>query len=314
MNDAVLQTALLTRNFGSIRALDRLTLSVPRGTLFGFLGPNGAGKTTTIRLLLGLLEPTSGTAIVLGHDTRTEGDAIRSKVGALLEHTGLYEQLTARENLEFFARVWQMPARERARRIGQTLEEMDLWERRNEPVGKWSRGMRQRLALARALLHEPELVLLDEPTAGLDVVAAAAVRKALRIMVEHENVTVVLTTHNMHEAERLCDLIAVIRDGRLVTLDHPENLTSNHARQRLKVTADGLTPEIDRAILNLDHVKSITRRNGLIEIDFDGPIDAAPIIALMVDRGVAVQEVRKSRATLEDVFLALVNDHQEESS
>ena len=308
MDTPVLQTNALTRDFASVRAVDSLTLSVPKGTLFGFLGPNGAGKTTVIRLLLGLLEPTSGSALVLGHDTRSDGDRIRSEVGALLEHGGLYETLTARENLDFFGRVWHMPVEARNHRVQELLEEMDLWDRRDEPVGKWSRGMRQRLALARALLHKPTLVLLDEPTAGLDVVAAAAVRNALRLMVELEGVTVVLTTHNMNEAERLCDLIGVIRAGELVAVDHPDQLRRNYATPKLRVTGTGITDEVKEAILGIDEVTGIERQNGLVEIEFDGSIDAAPIVSLLVEHGVAVQEVTKSRASLEDVFLALVNE------
>ena len=161
MSEPVLITEGLTRDFGTVRAVDRLSFAVPRGSLFGFLGPNGAGKTTTIRLLLGLLKPSSGAARVLGHDVATESDRIRAGVGALLEHTGLYETLTATENLEFVGKVWHIPPLERRLRIQETLEEMGLWERRDEPVGKWSRGMRQRLALARTLMHRPELVLLD---------------------------------------------------------------------------------------------------------------------------------------------------------
>ncbi|HUF09107.1 MAG TPA: ABC transporter ATP-binding protein, partial [Rhodothermales bacterium] len=166
MQPPALRTEALTRDFGAIRAIDSLSLEVPQGTLFGLLGPNGAGKTTTIRLLLGLLQPTSGRAEVLGLDTQKEGQQIRTRVGALLEHTGLYEQLTAEENLDFVGRVWKLPHPTRRTRIEELLREIGLWDRRTEPVGKWSKGMRQRLALARALLHHPTLLLLDEPTAG----------------------------------------------------------------------------------------------------------------------------------------------------
>ncbi len=307
MDRPVVQTNALTRDFESVRAVDKLTLSIPKGTLFGFLGPNGAGKTTTIGLLLGLLEPTSGSAHVLGHDTRTHGAHIRAEVGALLEYNGLYETLSAKENLEFFARIWHMTTKERAHRVQELLEEMDLWERRDEPVGKWSRGMRQRLALARTLLHKPTLVLLDEPTAGLDVQAAATVRNALRLMVELEGVTVVLTTHNMNEAERLCDLIGVIRAGELVAVDTPDQLMRSHTAQKLLITASVISDQIKASLLEFDHVTAIARQNGFMEIEFDGEIDAAPIVSLLVENGVQVQEVRKSRASLEDVFLALVD-------
>ena len=171
--------------------------------------------------------------------------------------------------------------------------------------------MRQRLALARALLHKPSLVLLDEPTAGLDVVAAAAVRNALRLMVELEGVTVVLTTHNMLEAERLCDLVAVMKEGKLVAIDHPDSLTSGHSHSKLRVNATGITKDVRNALLNLSLVAGVTRKNGIFEIEFDGPFDAAPIVKLLVERGVAIQEVRKSHTSLEDVFISLVSDNQE---
>jgi ABC-2 type transport system ATP-binding protein len=179
MNRIAIHTDDLTRDFKTVRAVDALSLDVPPGILFGFLGPNGSGKTTTIRLLLGLLEPTAGKAEVLGFDTRTRADDIRARVGALLEHPGLYERLSAEDNLEFYGRAWRLPASERGARIKELLSNVGLWERRKEPVGTWSRGMKQKLAVARALLHRPPLIFLDEPTAGLDPVAAAELRQDL---------------------------------------------------------------------------------------------------------------------------------------
>ena len=211
-----------------MRGLDSLTLEIPAGSIFGFLGPNGAGKTTTIRLLLGLLSQTSGTAIVLGSDTRQDPAAIRQRTGALLDHTGLYERLTAEENLEFYGRVWQLDADERRRRNQELLERIGLWERRSERPVEWSRGMRQQLALARALVHSPELLILDEPTAGLDVLAAETVRERLSGLVADRGMTVFLTTHNMVEAERLCDEVAVINSGRLLAHGTPERVRGEH--------------------------------------------------------------------------------------
>ena len=182
MTKTAIRIENLTRDFETVRAVDGLSLEVPSGIIFGFLGPNGAGKTTTINLLLGLLEPTSGRAEVLGFDTRTQPDEIRTRTGALLEHPGVYEQLTAEDNLEFYGRVWRMPAAERQARIKELLTHMGVWERRKERVGTWSKGMKQKLALARAMLHRPALVFLDEPTAGLDVMAAAAVRDDLEAL------------------------------------------------------------------------------------------------------------------------------------
>lgn len=214
---AAIETSQLTRDFGRVRAVGGLTLEVPTGTIFGFLGPNGAGKTTTILLLLGLLEPSVGHARVLGRDPWRQGDEVRREVGALLEDAGLYPQLSAAENLEFYARIAGVPAVERDPRIARALRRAGLEERRDDPVGGFSRGMQRRLALARALLHDPALVFLDEPTAGLDVLAATAVRDDLAALAAR-GTTVFLTTHDMAEAERLCDRVAVIRAGRLVAV------------------------------------------------------------------------------------------------
>ena len=203
----------LTRNFATVRALDRLSLQVPAGVIYGFLGPNGAGKTTTINLLLGLLEPTAGRVEVLGFDTRTHAGEVRARCGALLEHTGLYEHMSAEDNLEFYGRVNRMSAADRSARIKELLTDIGLWDRRKEKVGQWSKGMKQKLALARTMLHRPPLLLLDEPTAGLDVMAANEVRHDLATLAAREGTTIFLTTHNMVEAERLCAEVAVIRSG-----------------------------------------------------------------------------------------------------
>src|SRR5262249_47030876 len=163
----------------------------------GFLGPNGSGKTTTIRMLLGLLEPTSGRAEVLGFDASKKADEIRLRSGALLEHNGIYERLSAEENLELFGRIWNLSANERNTRIQQLLQSFGWWERRTERSGTWSRGMKQKLAVARAMLHRPALIFLDEPTAGLDPVASASLRDELAGLAAREGVTIFLTTHNL---------------------------------------------------------------------------------------------------------------------
>ncbi len=229
MSDPAIRTTGLSRSFGSVRAIDDVSLEVPTGTIFGFLGPNGSGKTTTIRLLLGLLEADQGSATVLGFDTRTQANEIRERTGALLEHSGLYERLSAEDNLEFYGRVWNLPVKARRERIEELLTHLGLWERRGEQVGKWSRGMKQKLAIARTMLHRPSLIFLDEPTAGLDPVASVALRRDLTTLVAHEGVTVFLTTHNLPEAEAICDRVGVIRQGRLLAVDSPIS-TPNEGR------------------------------------------------------------------------------------
>jgi len=215
----------VTHHFGSVRAIDDLSLEVPCGTVFGFLGPNGAGKTTTIQILLGLLDPGHGAASVLGFDTRTESHEIRARTGSLLEHTGLYEQMTAAENLEFYGRVWLLSEVDRSTRAEELLSRFGLWKRRDDRVGTWSRGMKQKLALARALIAKPQLLFLDEPTAGLDVMAATEIRENLVETVAECGATVFLTTHNMTEAERICERVAIVREGHLLATGTPESLT-----------------------------------------------------------------------------------------
>ncbi len=305
MTDAAIQIDALTRDFGAVRALDGLTLCVPAGRVFGFLGTNGAGKTTTIRLLLGLLEPTSGSARVLGHDTRTQGDEIRARTGALLEHAGLYERLSAQDNLRFYARIWNMPPAEGEARIKELLGHIGLWDRRTEAVGKWSRGMKQKLAVARTLIHRPDIVFLDEPTAGLDPVAAVALRDDLKALAEREGITIFLTTHNLPEAEKLCDLVAVISQGRLLAVGSPDELRNHRSGNTVHISARNVTEEVLVEIRDRDDVLSLEGTSGDLAIRLADGATAAPIVALLVQHDAEVEEVRRSQASLEDVFLAL---------
>ena len=307
--EAIIRTEGLARAFGDVRAVDGLDLEVPAGTVFGFLGPNGAGKTTTIRLLLGLLEPSGGRATVLGFDTRSDAGAIRERSGALLEHHGLYERLSAEDNLAFYSRVWRMTASARRDRIRQLLEPMGLWERRGEPVGRWSRGMKQKLAVARALLHRPSLLFLDEPTAGLDPVAAATLRDELGILVEREGVTVFLTTHNLGEAERLCGRVAVIKQGRLLAVGHPDELKARSAT-RAEIVGRGFTDATLALVRGNPGVARAELKNGRLLLELAEAAGTAPIVGLIVQHGGAVEEVRKDKGTLEDVFLTLMEEER----
>jgi len=298
----------LSRTFGPIRAVDGLTLDVPVGTVFGFLGPNGAGKTTTINLLLGLLEPSDGTATVFGFDPWTDGDEVRRLTGAVLEHSGVYGQLTAEENLEFYGRVARIAPDERRARIRELLGQMGLWDRRGERAETWSRGMQQRLALARALLHRPRLVFLDEPTAGLDVMAAGAVRDDLASLAATTGTTIFLTTHNMAEAERLCPIVAVIRAGHLVTMGSPDELRARTGHPRVEITGRGLDEAAVDALRALPLVAGVERTDGHVVVDLVAPADPAPLVSLLVRRGVEVSEVRRGRASLEEVFVTLMEE------
>jgi ABC-2 type transport system ATP-binding protein len=308
MSEIVIRTEGLGRTFGDVKAVTDVTFEVQAGTVFGFLGPNGAGKTTTIRLLLGLLEPTAGRAAVLGYDTRTQADQIRERCGALLEHTGLYERLSAEDNLQFYGRVWRLPAGERASRIQELLSGLGLWDRRLESVGNWSRGMKQKLAVARALLHHPQLVFLDEPTAGLDPVAAAALREDLDDLARQHGVTVFLTTHNLSEAERLCNQVAVIRQGRLVQVGNPDDLRLQQSTNRVEIIGRGWT---EAALTELQSKVEVTQAslvNRHLTVDLKEGFDSAVLVPVLVKHGVQIDEIRKGKASLEDVFLTLMEE------
>jgi ABC-2 type transport system ATP-binding protein len=309
MNTAI-RIEKLTRDFGPVRALDGLSLEVPSGIVFGFLGPNGSGKTTTIHLLLGLLEPTSGRAEVLGFDTRTQAAEIRHRTGALLEHPGLYEQLSAEENLEFYGRVWHLPSNEREARVRELLTQMGMWERRKERVEKWSRGMKQKLAVARALIHRPPLIFLDEPTAGLDVVAAAALRDDLAALAAREGVTVFLTTHNMSEAERLCGLVGVIRQGKLAAMGDPNELRAQSGSPRVEIVGAGFDDGMLEMLRTRPEVSAAERQNSHLSIHLRAETEVAPLVSLLVGAGARIEEVRKGKASLEEVFLTLMEEER----
>lgn len=305
-----IRTERLSRDFTAVRALDELSIEVPTGSVFGFLGPNGAGKTTTIRLLLGLLEPTRGRAEVLGLDTQTQADSIRMQCGALLEHNGLYERLSAEDNLQFYSKVWRLPSPDRQVRIKELLTHLDLWERRKEPVVNWSRGMKQKLAMARALLHHPALLFLDEPTAGLDPAAAAKLRDDLADLVEQEGVTVFLNTHNLAEAERLCHQIGIIRQGKLLADGAPSELRAQAGNPQLIITGKGFTPQVIQQLLDRVEVLSADLQDHNLNIQLTDGVETAALVSLLVGSGAQVEEVIKTHSSLEDVFLGLVNEDE----
>jgi len=310
MSDIAIRIENLKHFFGQVKAVDGLSLSVPAGMIFGFLGPNGAGKTTTINILLGLLEPTEGGAEILGFDIRTQADEIRSRTGALLEHTGLYEQMSAEENLEFYGRVWRMPAPERDARIKELLSLMGLWERRSDSAGKWSQGMKQKLALARALMHRPLLLFLDEPTAGLDVAAATAIRNDLANLARNEGVTIFMTTHNMAEVEKLCSQVAVIRQGKLIAVDSPDELRKKTGSPQIEVIGKGFTEDVLTLLEKHTEVSGTELDNNHLIIYLQEDTDTAPLVNLMVSEGVQIEEVRKGKASLEQVFLTLMEEEE----
>jgi ABC-2 type transport system ATP-binding protein len=308
MSEPIIQIEHLSRSFGAVKAVDDLSMEVPAGIVFGFLGPNGAGKTTTIHLLLGLLEPTQGHAGVLGFDTRTQSDAIHAHCGALLEFAGLYERMSAEDNLDLYGRINLMSASDRKARIKELLTHLDLWDRRKELVGKWSRGMKQKLAVARTLIHRPSLIFLDEPTAGFDPQAAAALHDDLTSLVEREGVTVFLNTHNLVEAERLCARVGVIRQGKLLTVGSPDELRGSQGASQAEIVGEGFDEQILNLLRSRPEVAQVELRNGHLLIDLHGESRIGPLVRLIVESGGLVEEIRRGRASLEEVFLTLMEE------
>ena len=304
-----IRTENLNRSFGKLKAVDGLSLEVLPGTVFGFIGPNGSGKTTTIRLLLGLLDPDGGKAEVLGFDTQKQPDQIRMRCGALLEYNGLYERLSAADNLDYYGRIWHMSKSAREIRTRQLLAPLDLYDRREEMIGRWSRGMKQKLAVARTLMHRPNLIFLDEPTAGLDPVASAALREDLKSLAQREGVTIFLTTHNLADAEKLCTQVGVINHGQLLAIGSPEELRSSTSAPRLYLTGKFPQQAIEQVRTN-PLVKKIEVDNNRLILDLTDLDRSHEIVALLVQSEAELDEVRKEKPDLEQVFLSLVEEER----
>lgn len=314
MSSPVIQISSLTRRFGEKNAVDNLILDVQAGEIFGFLGHNGAGKTTTVRLLNGVLEPTSGGAQVLGLDPQTEGSALRARTGVLTETPSLDERLTARDSLSIYADLYNVPRADVAVRVNSLLAEFELADRADEKVGGYSKGMKQRLALARALLHKPEVLFLDEPTAALDPVAARHVHTLVENLARREGCTVFLCTHNLVEAQKLCDRVAVMEHGRLVALGTPADLTRQYVK-RLDVDLEVDPVQMELVLPILQGLPQLVIGSPKQEKDFltltlSGREAVPELLAVLVQKGLRVYRLAPQEANLEEVYFALHGDAQ----
>jgi ABC-2 type transport system ATP-binding protein len=293
----------LTKQFGDTLAVKDLSVQINSGEIFGFLGPNGAGKTTTIRILTSLIAPTSGSARVAGFVLGQEDGQIRRSVGILTETPGLYDQLSAERNLSYFARLYEVedvPAQ-----VEQYLRMLGLWDRRQESVGTFSKGMRQKLAIARALLHEPQLVFLDEPTSGLDPAAARLVREFISSL-KREGRTIVITTHNLDEADRLCDRIAVFRTH-LIALDTPAALRAELFGRSVVFHLKSLEAPLVQRVESYPFVKMVKILDNKLIVTLDDPESNNPaLVRGLVEAGAEIQFVGELKRSLEDVYLRLV--------
>ena len=307
----MIETVGLTRTFNGLTAVEDLTIEVRKGEVLGLLGPNGAGKTTTVRMLCGIISPTRGHAVVAGVRTDREVERLHEVIGLLTETAGFYERLSARRNLQFFAQFY--PGIEVNTQTDKHLQAMGLWERRNDRVGTFSKGMKQRLALARALLHEPPVLFLDEPTAGLDPEVASEVRELIRSLKEQER-TIFLCTHNLEEAEQLCDRIAVI-NTRLVALDTPANLRERLFRRQVVVEMESVEGAVAEAVRGLSFVQSVDQDGSslIVELrDFDKNRPA--LVESIVGAGGRIESVYEKRHSLEEIYLTLLRESEQKAA
>ncbi|MFA9490789.1 MAG: ATP-binding cassette domain-containing protein [Anaerolineales bacterium] len=301
----MIQTIELTKRFGEISAVENLSISVESGEVFGFLGPNGAGKTTTLRMLAALISPTQGTAYVAGYRVDGEDDEIRRSVGILTESPGLYDRLSAERNLSFFATLYEVE--DVAGQVERYLRMLGLWDRRRDEAGTFSRGMRQKLAIARALLHEPKVVFLDEPTTGLDPEAARLIREFIGELREQGR-TIFMCTHNLDEADKLCDRIAIF-NNRLLALDTPEALRRELFDRKVVFHLRAAGDDLAQVLLKLPYVHAVETMENKLVVTLDDPVMHNPeIVRALVDAGADIQFVGEVRRTLEDVYMHTVRE------
>jgi len=301
----VIETRGLTRRFNSLLAVDNLNLHVNEGEIFGLLGPNGAGKTTTIRMLTCLIAPSAGEATVNGLRVGQDDTAIRRCVGILTESPGLYEKLSAYQNLAFYADLYEVENRDS--QVEKYLRMLDLWDRRNETVAGFSKGMKQKLAIARALIHEPKVLFLDEPTAALDPQAAKTVREFIQEL-KSEKRTIFICTHNLSEAEHLCDRVAVLKT-RLIAVDTPENLRRQLFGRKTVIQLKTVEPRMIASVRALDFVQDVQQVNNSLVVRLSTPEEQNPIIVQkLVQAGAQVQFVTELQHSLEDIYLTLIKE------
>lgn len=299
----------LSKNLGKSRVLDDISLTVQSGEIFSYLGPNGAGKTTTLRILLNILKPTSGTVTVLGTDvTSPEFRHTRKKIGFVLENPGLYEYLTAADNLEFYDRLYNSPEG-RQKRIKELLDQVDLSAVKDTPVSTFSFGMKQRLALARALINDPSLLFLDEPMKGLDVEGRVMIRNLL-LDLKKSGTTIFLNSHDLDEMQRISSRVAVINKGKLLLCDSYENLAKGTTHIELEIGAG------TGSLHGLDSILWITswsQEGNRVHIDLEKPDYRNQLSRVMSGMGIEILEMRSEKRGLEEIYLDLIrNDEVEE--
>ena len=298
----------ITKKFGEIIAVDGLTFHIEEGEVFGFLGPNGAGKTTTIRILCCLISKTSGEAKIADYDVGNPADTlkIRKMIGLVPDNVGLYSDLTAFENLDFYGKLYECPQGRRKENIERFLKMLDLWDKKDARAGSFSKGMKQKLALARALVHEPKILFMDEPTANLDPESSKTVRDFI-LEIKKQGRTIFFNTHNLDEAQRICDRIGILKT-KLLTVGTPEQLRESLTRPKTEIRLAQVNEALVSALRKLVPNTIEVSVNKLI-IDVTDPDKENPtIIAAITSKGGQVREVTQLVPTLEDVYLQIVKE------
>ena len=299
-DDLIVQTEHLTKHFGKLVAVEDLNVTVYKGEVFGFLGPNGAGKSTTMGMMLGLIAPTSGTVKLFGLDIQGHLPHILPRIGAITENTGFYPYLSGKENLVYIARISGGISN---RRIEEVLELVELSDRKNDKFSNYSLGMKQRLALACALLNDPEFIVLDEPTNGLDPAGMKEIRELI-IRLGHEGKTIFLNSHLLHEVEQVCTRVAIIQKGKVITQGLVKELMKKEKPLQIKVTE----PEKAMTILNnIEWIPSVTREDDKILVDVRAE-KYAEISAVLAGENIFLTEMKTQEDTLEDFFLEMTEE------
>lgn len=305
----MIETENLTRKFGDLTAVQDLTLKVDQGEVFGFLGPNAAGKTTTVRMLCCLISKTSGKARIGNFEVGSETNClqIRKIVGLLPENVGLYDNLSAYRNLDFYGKLYEVPDGKRKENIERLLKLLGIWERRDDNVGTFSKGTKQKIAIVRALIHDPQVLFLDEPTANLDPEASKTVRDFI-LELKKEKRTIFMNTHNLDEAGRICDRIGILKT-KLIAVDSPSNLERSTFKRKTIVHLESITESVMNAVKKLPVVKKIRTSENKLILDMDDPEKDNPqLVRTIVTAGGNVQYVTELRSSLEDVYLKLIRE------
>jgi ABC-2 type transport system ATP-binding protein len=302
----MIETENLTKKFGIVTAVDSVTLRVDEGEVFGFLGPNGAGKTTTVRMLACLVAKSSGSATIGDYEIASKADQpkIRKMIGLLTEHVGLYEELSAYDNLDFYGRFYKLGEQKRKERIEYLLKMLGLWDKKDAAAGTFSKGMKQKLAIARALIHDPEVLFLDEPTANLDPEASKTVRDFI-LELKKEKRTIFMNTHLLDEAERICDRVAILKT-RLITVGSPEELRSSLPGRKVKIQLQQVNDAIISSVKGMAYQIGEVTANSIV-INLKDPEKENPAILRSIQSaGGNVVFVTEVGSSLEDVYLKLV--------